>query len=162
MARRAANGAADRLDRRLRGEEILGCVALVRDPLSWSPHVGELRILVSQNARAKGLGRQLLQEGFRKALRLDLKKLIAQMTVDQQAAIALFEELGFRGEALLKDDMIANDAALFGKVSIAVRDYLQFPDVFAVVEAENLNVLKKLAAKINADAVAAGKPDPKA
>ena len=48
-----------------------------------------------------------------------------------------------------------------GKVSIAVRDYLQLPDVFAVVEAENINVLKKLAARINADAVAAGKPDPK-
>ena len=48
-----------------------------------------------------------------------------------------------------------------GKVSIAVRDYLQLPDVFAVIEAENINVLKKLAARINADAVAAGKPDPK-
>jgi len=26
-----------------------------------------------------------------------------QMTIDQQAAIALFESLGFRGEALLRD-----------------------------------------------------------
>lgn len=48
-----------------------------------------------------------------------------------------------------------------GKVSLAVRDYLQLPDVFAVVEIENINVLKKLAARINADAVASGKPDPK-
>ncbi len=48
-----------------------------------------------------------------------------------------------------------------GKISIAVRDLLQMPDVFAVVEAENLNVLKKLAARINSDAVVAGKPDPK-
>ncbi len=48
-----------------------------------------------------------------------------------------------------------------GKVSMAVREYLQLPDVFAVIEAENLNVLKKLASKINADAVAAGKPDPR-
>lgn len=87
----------------LRGEEIVGCAALVRDPLSWSPHVGELRVLVSPDVRARGLGRVLIQEAFRKALRLDLKKLVAQMTVDQKAAIAIFEELGFKGEALLRD-----------------------------------------------------------
>jgi hypothetical protein len=28
---------------------------------------------------------------------------VAQMTVDQQAAIALFESLGFKAEALLRD-----------------------------------------------------------
>ena len=48
-----------------------------------------------------------------------------------------------------------------GKVSMAVRDLLNMPDIFAVIEAENLNVLKKLAERVNADAVAAGKPDPK-
>ena len=93
----------------LKGEEILGCVALVRDPLSWSPHVGELRVLVSPHSREQGLGRLLIQEGFRKALRLELKKLVANMTVDQKGAIAIFEELGFRGEALLKDHVIDRD-----------------------------------------------------
>lgn len=93
----------------LNGEEILGCVALVRDPLSWSPHVGELRVLVSPHSREKGLGRLLIQEGFRKALRLELKKLVAHMTVDQKGAIAIFEELGFRGEALLKDHVVDRD-----------------------------------------------------
>lgn len=93
----------------MQGEEIVGCAALIRDPLSWSPHVGELRVLVSERARAKGLGRLLIQESFRKALRLDLKKLIAQMTVDQKAAIAIFEELGFRGEALLRDHVRDRD-----------------------------------------------------
>lgn len=93
----------------LKGEAILGCAALVRDPLSWSPHVGELRVLVSPNAREKGLGRVLIQEAFRKALRLELKKLVANMTIDQKGAIAIFEELGFRGEALLKDHVIDRD-----------------------------------------------------
>lgn len=94
-----------------KGEEILGCAALVRDPLSWSPHVGELRVLVSEKAREKGLGRLLIQEAFRKALKLELKKLIAQMTVDQKGAISIFEELGFRGEALLKDHVVDRDGA---------------------------------------------------
>jgi uncharacterized protein len=47
------------------------------------------------------------------------------------------------------------------KVSLAIRGYLQTPDVVAVVEMENLAVLKKLADRVNKDAEAAGKPNPK-
>jgi predicted extracellular nuclease len=47
------------------------------------------------------------------------------------------------------------------KVSLAVRNYMQTPDVVAVVEMENLAVLKKLADRINKDAEASGKPNPK-
>jgi len=93
----------------LDGETILGCAALIRDALSWSPQLGELRVLVAPAAREKGLGRLLIQEAFRKALRLNMKKLMAQMTVDQKGAIAIFEELGFRGEGLLKDHVIDRD-----------------------------------------------------
>lgn len=63
----------------------------------------------------------------------------------------------------IKEDVATKEAfqKRIGKISLAVRNYLGNPDVFAVVEAENLNVLKQLAAKINADSVADGKPDPK-
>lgn len=47
------------------------------------------------------------------------------------------------------------------KASLAIRSGLSMPDVLGVEEVENLKVLKKLAAKINADAVAAGMADPK-
>ena len=47
------------------------------------------------------------------------------------------------------------------KVSLAVRTYMQTPDVVAVVEVENLAVLKKLAERLNKDSEAAGKPNPK-
>lgn len=47
------------------------------------------------------------------------------------------------------------------KASLAIRKVLSMPDVLGVVEVENLKALKKLAVKINADAVADGKPDPK-
>lgn len=46
------------------------------------------------------------------------------------------------------------------KISLAVRGYMQTPDVVGIVEAENLAVLKKLADRINKDAEAAGKPNP--
>ncbi len=83
------------------GDVMIGCTAIYTDALSWSRHVGELRVLVSPAWRGKGLGRVLIQECFAQALELGLTKLVAQMTTDQRSAIAVFEELGFRAEALL-------------------------------------------------------------
>jgi len=82
---------------------VVGCGTLVRDPHSWSPHVGEIRMVVSQDVRGQGVGRALSQETFALALGAGLEKLSVQMTVDQQAAITLFESLGFKAEALLRD-----------------------------------------------------------
>jgi RimJ/RimL family protein N-acetyltransferase len=83
--------------------KVVGCGTLVRDPHSWSPHVGGIRMVVSLEVRGQGVGRALSQETFAFALGAGLEKLVAQMTVDQRAAIALFESLGFKAEALLRD-----------------------------------------------------------
>ena len=83
--------------------KVVGCGTLVRDPHSWSPHVGEIRMVVSLDVRGQGVGRALSQETFALALGAGLEKLSVQMTVDQRAAIALFESLGFKAEALLRD-----------------------------------------------------------
>jgi RimJ/RimL family protein N-acetyltransferase len=88
--------------------EMLGCTAVVRDEHGWSPHVGELRVLVAPAGRDRGLGRLLIQESFLIALSLGLEKLTAQMTPDQTAAIAVFEEMGFQAEALLRDHVRDN------------------------------------------------------
>jgi len=90
----------------IKGGKVVGCGTLVRDPHSWSPHVGELRMVVSMEVRGQGVGRALSQETFALALgAAGLEKLVVQMTVDQQAAIALFEGLGFKAEALLRDQV---------------------------------------------------------
>ena len=86
--------------------KMLGCTAVVRDERSWSPHVGELRVLVSPAGKERGLGRLLIQESFLIALSLKLQKLTAHMTVDQTSAINVFEEMGFKPEALLKDQVM--------------------------------------------------------
>src|SRR5713226_2606627 len=83
--------------------KVVGCGTLVRDPHSWSPHVGEIRMVVSQDVRGLGVGRALSQETFALALGAGLEKLSVQMTVDQTGAIAIFEGLGFKAEALLHD-----------------------------------------------------------
>ena len=82
---------------------VVGCGTLVKDSHSWSPHVGEIRMVVSLEVRGQGVGRALSQEIFALALGAGLEKLSVQMTVDQHAAIALFEGLGFRAEALLRE-----------------------------------------------------------
>jgi len=61
-----------------------------------------------------------------------------------------------------KDPIISSTAVeqRLKKISLAIRTVLRSPDVIGVEEAENLSILKRLAAKINADTVASGKPDP--
>ncbi len=60
-------------------------------------------------------------------------------------------------------DPVLTPAALerrLAKASLAIRDFLHAPDVLGTVEVENLAVLELLAARVNADAVAAGGTDP--
>ncbi|MFT3816090.1 MAG: GNAT family N-acetyltransferase [Rubrivivax sp.] len=101
------------------GSRMIGCTAIFTDELSWSPHVGELRVLLDPGWRGKGLGRVLMQECFVQALELGLTKLVAQMTTDQRAAIAVFEELGFQAEALLARHVRDRDGALHDLVLLS-------------------------------------------
>lgn len=87
------------------GGVFVGTAALVRDPLGWSAHVGEIRLLVAPTKRGAGLGRDLLEGLYSIALERRLEKLTAQMTPDQIGSVMLFESLGFRAEALLKDQV---------------------------------------------------------
>lgn len=89
--------------------ELVGCTAIVVDNLSWSRHVGELRVISDSAWRGRGLGRWLIQESFAIALGLGLEKLTVQMTVDQRAAIGIFEELGFHAEAVLQKHVKDHD-----------------------------------------------------
>jgi RimJ/RimL family protein N-acetyltransferase len=93
----------------MRGDAMLGCATLVRDELSWSRHVGELRVILEPASRGIGLGGHLTQEILALAVELGLDKLTAQMTVDQRGAIGVFEGLGFRAEALLRDHVKDRD-----------------------------------------------------
>ncbi len=81
----------------------VGYAAVHRSVMRWSAHVAELRVMVGPGLRGTGLGRQLTQEAFALGLVSGVEKMIAQMTLDQKGAIAVFEGLGFRPEALLRD-----------------------------------------------------------
>ena len=85
------------------GDTVVGCNAMVRDELSWSPHVADIRILVSEDCRGLGLGRLLALHTLHRARVDGVRKLTVRMTPDQGGALKLFEEMGFRPEALLRD-----------------------------------------------------------
>src|SRR6185295_18165037 len=66
------------------------------------------------------------------------------------------------------DDQGISDAVLtttafnnrLNKGSLAIRNMMRYPDILGVEEMENLTTLQAVADKVNADAVAAGDPNP--
>ncbi|MGE3076878.1 MAG: N-acetyltransferase family protein [Dehalococcoidia bacterium] len=70
---------------------------------NWMRHIGEIRLLTGTAYRGIGLGRILADEAYAVSRLLGLRKLSAQMTLDQAGARATFGRLGFRPEALLTD-----------------------------------------------------------
>src|SRR4051795_13522299 len=83
-------------------DEVTGYVA-VRPLPGWSDHVGEVRLVVAPSRRGSGLGRELARRAVAEAIGSGLTKLVVEVVAEQGAALALFTELGFTGEALLTD-----------------------------------------------------------
>jgi L-amino acid N-acyltransferase YncA len=84
------------------GTVVTGYVA-VRPLPGWSDHVGEVRLVVSPASRGTVLGRELARRALVEAVGAGLSKLVVEIVAEQGAALALFTDLGFTGEALLVD-----------------------------------------------------------
>ena len=121
----------------LRDGQIVGSAVIARDPHSFSAHVGDLRVLLAPSARDQGLGRALIQESFLVALGLGLDKLTAHMTADQTAGIAVFEDMGFRAEALLRDHVRDDNGKTFDIIILSqdVQAHLAKMDLYGLPEA---------------------------
>jgi ribosomal protein S18 acetylase RimI-like enzyme len=81
---------------------VLGYAAVL--PLvGWSSHVGSLRVVVDPEARGKGVGRALARAGLLASLDLGLAKTVVEVVADADAAVGMFQAIGFEPEALLRD-----------------------------------------------------------
>ena len=78
----------------------------------WSSHVGELRLVVGEPFRRRGLGRRLARYGLAEALQLGLRKVMVEVVAAKEADIAMFEAIGFQVEALLRDQIRDRDGNL--------------------------------------------------
>jgi ribosomal protein S18 acetylase RimI-like enzyme len=86
----------------LDGDAVVGLVS-VSPLVGWSSHVGELRLVVDPDRRGRGLGRALARHALHEALEAELAKIVVEVVAEQTGAVRMFDDLGFRGEALLKD-----------------------------------------------------------
>jgi L-amino acid N-acyltransferase YncA len=114
-------------------DAVLGYSSVSRSPLSWSRHVAELRVVVGPDARGQGLGRALTAEAFRIAEDLGVRKMVAQMTIDQQGALRTFKQLGFTSEALLHDHVLDADGTTLDLV-IMSQDVAAFAHTLAQLQ----------------------------
>jgi L-amino acid N-acyltransferase YncA len=96
----------------LRGNEIVGYATVASEGLAWTRHVAELRILVSPKMRGLQLGRLLTEHAFALARERGVRKMLAQMTSDQVAAMRVFNHMGFEKEARLRNQLIDRDGQL--------------------------------------------------
>ncbi|WP_231839492.1 GNAT family N-acetyltransferase [Blastococcus saxobsidens] len=92
-------------------DDVTGYVA-VRPLPGWSDHVGEVRLVVAPSRRGSGLGRELARQALVGAVSSGLSKLVVEVVAEQGAALALFTDLGFSGEALLRDHIRGRDGEL--------------------------------------------------
>ncbi len=86
--------------------ELVGYGSLNLRSLQWMSHLGEIRVIIAEDHRRRGLGHVLTERVFETARELGLLKLVAQMTREQIGARRVFERLGFSPEALLTDWVI--------------------------------------------------------
>jgi ribosomal protein S18 acetylase RimI-like enzyme len=117
------------------GDDVSGYVA-VRPLPGWSDHVGEVRLVVAPSHRGSGLGRELARHALVAAVESGLSKLVVEVVAEQGAALALFTELGFTGEALLVDHIRDRNGELRDLMVLAhhVRDTWAGMDTVGVVD----------------------------
>ena len=96
----------------VRDDQIVGYTSVATDRLGWTRHVAELRVLISHEMRGKNLGRLLTEQAFALAKQRGVKKMMAQMTTDQEAAVKVFTRMGFQREARLRNQVMDRDGAL--------------------------------------------------
>jgi L-amino acid N-acyltransferase YncA len=93
-------------------DRIVGYATVASDGLTWTRHVRELRVMVGPQMRGMRLGRLLTEQAFAIARQQGVKKMIAQMTPDQTAAVKVFREMGFEPEARMRHQVIDRDDVL--------------------------------------------------
>jgi len=99
--------------------KIVGCATLHQQLGGWKRHIGRVSVLILPRYRGKGLARAMVTEISQISRNLGLERLEAEFIGEQEAAIKMFQLLGFSNLARFEDyvkDMqaIAHDYVLMG------------------------------------------------
>ncbi len=81
-------------------EGIVGRLSVARDPHPASRHVADVGLMVAHDFRRRGVGRALMEAAEEWARRVGVRKLELHVFPHNEAAIALYERLGYEREGL--------------------------------------------------------------
>jgi ribosomal protein S18 acetylase RimI-like enzyme len=84
------------------GEDIVGLVS-VHPGAGASSHTGEVTLIVSPNARRRGVGRALAREALLGAVAQGLTHIYVEVAAEEVGTRHMFEQFGFMPEAVLRD-----------------------------------------------------------
>jgi RimJ/RimL family protein N-acetyltransferase len=87
------------------GDATITALAALNPGVNWSSHVAELILLVAPSARRQGLGRVLARTMLLESVRGGFKKVTVMIAADNEGAIDMFRQIGFEGEALMRDQL---------------------------------------------------------
>jgi len=82
-------------------DKIIAIGSMYRAEFGWTRNLGEIRVVVSPDFQRLGLCTILVKEMFFHAISTDLYKIQAEIMENQESAIAAFEHMGFKKEAVL-------------------------------------------------------------
>ena len=82
-------------------EKVIAIGSMYRAEFGWTRNLGEIRVVVAPEFQRKGLCTVLVKEMFFYAISTDLYKIQAEIMENQTSAIAAFEHMGFKKEAVL-------------------------------------------------------------
>jgi len=91
--------------------KIVGDATLHQQVGGWKRHIGRVSVLVLPHYRGRGLARALISEIVALARSLGLEKVQAEFIGEQEAAIKMFELLGF-GKLLRLEDYVKDMQAI--------------------------------------------------
>jgi len=87
----------------LKGDSIIADGALELTTEEWRRHQGELRVIVAEEFRRKGVGMIIMREIYFLAIEKKVEKVVAKMMKPQVAARTICKTLGFHEELVIPD-----------------------------------------------------------
>ncbi len=87
----------------LKGDSIIADGALELTTEEWRRHQGELRVIVAEEFRHKGVGMIIMRELYFLAVEKKVEKVVAKMMKPQVAARTICKTLGFHEELVIPD-----------------------------------------------------------
>ncbi|MBW1990574.1 MAG: GNAT family N-acetyltransferase [Deltaproteobacteria bacterium] len=101
--------------------KIVGDATLHMRKVGWKRHLGNVRVVVAKEYQNKGLATLLINELVELAGEFGLEKLVAELYLQNPAAIAVFKKAGFSAKAVF-EDLVKDHAGRKGDLLVMVCD----------------------------------------